>query len=374
MPLGDGTESALAKLDPASFRDPSGRVFTLGNKILRSVSRFAQAEYEFVRDSGFLRQSIDRGQLIDCVEAMPQQSLPESPVYVVEHPRLPLISYPYEWSFSLLKSAALHHLDLQLDALEHDIALSDASAYNIQFQGITPIFIDLLSLRRYKDGEFWAGHRQFCEQFLNPLLLHAYCGIAHNPWFRGNLEGIPTDDLNRVLPFWRKLSWNVLSHVTLLARTQSFSMANRERAIARAARVRLSKVGYQGILEQLRSWIRKLSPRPPRRSPWADYPDSCIYASEETNAKMAVVSKFVRNTGAGVVWDLGCNTGEYSEVALEAGASLVVGFENDPTALEKAYVRARDARLAFTPLYSDAANPSPNEQLTCCRGVGCLLT
>ena len=109
--------------------------------------------------------------------------------YVIEHPKLPFVSYPYEWCFSALKSAALLHLDIHLSVLESDITLSDASAYNIQFQsGASPIFIDRLSFRRYREGEFWVGHRQFCEQFLNPLLLRALVGVPHNAWYRGNLE------------------------------------------------------------------------------------------------------------------------------------------------------------------------------------------
>ena len=64
---------------------------------------------------------------------------------MLEHPRIPFISYPYEWSFSLHKQAALHHLDLHLAALDNGFTLSDATAYNIQFQGTRPVFIDHLS-------------------------------------------------------------------------------------------------------------------------------------------------------------------------------------------------------------------------------------
>jgi len=58
--------------------------------------------------------------------------------YVLEHPKLPFISHPYEWSFSALKAAALLQLDIYLAALEHAVTLTDATAYNIQFQGPNP--------------------------------------------------------------------------------------------------------------------------------------------------------------------------------------------------------------------------------------------
>ena len=69
--------------------------------------------------------------------------------------------------------------------------MTDASAYNVQFIGPDPVFIDHLSFRKYVDGEFWAGHRQFCEQFINPLLLQSVLGVPHNAWYRGALEGVP---------------------------------------------------------------------------------------------------------------------------------------------------------------------------------------
>ena len=104
-----------------------------------------------------------------------------------------------------MKAAALLQLDVYLKALEHDVTLTDATAYNVQFQGPKPIFIDHLSFRRYREGEYWLAHRQFCEQFLNPLLLRAKVGIPHNAWYRGAMEGISAEELSAVLPFRKKI-------------------------------------------------------------------------------------------------------------------------------------------------------------------------
>jgi ribosomal protein L11 methylase PrmA len=73
------------------------------------------------------------------------------------------------------------------------------------------------------------------------------------------------------------------------------------------------------------------------------------------------VEAFAAAVRPGLLWDVGCNTGEYSEAALRGGAGYVVGFDADQTALDKAFARARDKRLAFLPLYLDAANPAPNQ-------------
>jgi ribosomal protein L11 methylase PrmA len=60
-----------------------------------------------------------------------------------------------------------------------------------------------------------------------------------------------------------------------------------------------------------------------------------------------------------MLWDLGCNDGEFVQVALSTGARRAVGFDADVGALEKACARAENERLDFLPLFLDATNPSP---------------
>jgi len=347
-----------------SFRDPSGHVHELNGRILRTITDYAAAEYEALRDSGVLQRMIDRGWLIESHEIGRDAlgTADELPRHVVEHPRIPHVSFPYEWPFSLLRDAALLHLDLHMAALDGDATLSDASAYNIQFRGPKPVFIDLLSLRRYREGEYWAGHRQFCEQFLNPLLLRALLGVAHNGWFRGTLEGIPTTELARLLPLRRNLSWNVFVHVTLQAKLQRGAVREGEARAARLTRNRpLSRTAYRGMLAQLRNWIARLRPADTGRTEWGSYAEFNSYSGDETEAKRRFVGEFVAAERPATVWDLGCNTGEYSELALASGAGRVIGFDADQTALERACHRARSQELDLLPLYLDAANPSPDQ-------------
>jgi hypothetical protein len=205
-----------------SFRDPAGRVFVRDGAILRAVYPSGAADYEFVRDAGLLQRLAATGQLLPATEvdrARLALAAPEAR-YVLQHPRLPFISHPYEWSFKALRSAALLQLALQLEALDSGVALSDASAYNFQFRSAEPIFIDHLSFRRYRPGEYWNGYRQFCEQFLNPLLLQALLGLPFQAWYRGSLEGITAGQLAKVLRPRHKLNWRVFLHVVLQAPAQ----------------------------------------------------------------------------------------------------------------------------------------------------------
>jgi len=349
--------------NPGSFRDPSGQIFHFDDRIFRTVNPSAAADYEFARDSGLIAE-LSRAGLLLAAEEVDRGILGSSAQgasYLIEHPKLAFVSYPYEWSFMALRTAAVLHLDLQLAALERGASLSDASAYNVQFIGARPTFIDVLSLRRYREGEFWDGHSQFCQQFLNPLLLRALLGVPHNSWYRGSLEGIATEELARLLPFRRKLSWNVFSQVVLQARMQDMARGKSRSELAEAKKRQLPCQSYRNMLVQLRDWIAGLEPLKRQKSTWHDYSAANTYNSEEAQAKHRFVADFVAATRPALLWDLGCNTGEYSETALQSGARQVIGFDYDQGALDQAFLRARHKELAFLPLFLDAANPSPDQ-------------
>lgn len=349
--------------EPGSFRDPSGHVFLQNDRVFRTVTDRAVADYEFVRDSGVLEEFAAAGRLVESreIDLRLVGAAGEGARHVLEHPRLPYVSFPYEWPFSVLKAAALLHLDLHLDLLERDITLSDASAYNVQFRGARPLFIDVLSLRRYRDGEYWVGHRQFCEQFLNPLLLRALLGVPHNAWYRGSLEGLSASDLARLLPLRSKLSWKVLSHVVLQAKFDRKATLEPERSIDRVRQGRLSKTAFCGLLTQLRGWIARLQPADTGPTTWSDYAETHSYGSDEEAAKRRFVAEFVQQTKPGLMFDLGCNVGDYAVVALESGARDVIGFDFDQRVLETAFARATSQGLSLLPLFLDAANPSPDQ-------------
>lgn len=316
-------------------------------------------DFEFVRSSGLVDELIRSDNLIGekVVDNAILGAAGENAVLVLEHPRVPFVSYPYEWCFSALKDAALLHLDILLKALAKGVAMTDASAYNVQFIGARPIFIDSLSFRRYHDAEYWAGHRQFCEQFINPLLLGSVLGVPHNAWYRGALEGITAEELSRVLPWRWRFSWNIFTNVYLQARFQR--SANSTDALEKLSSKKLPRIGFEQILRGLRKWIRKLELRTSGRTTWQDYVTDHSYAPDEQDNKISFVREFVADVRPATLLDIGCNTGDYSRLALRHGASRAVGFDFDHGALERAYAGAKESGLDFLPLLLDATNPSP---------------
>ena len=350
--------------DPASFRDPSGHVYQVDGRIFRTVTERAAEDFEFVRASGLLEElsASGRAVAVHIVEDGGPEELRRGARYLLEHPRLPFISYPYEWCFRALKAAALLHLDVHLTALKRGVTLSDASAYNVQFIGAKPLFIDTLSFRRYQEGEYWTGHRQFCEQFLVPLLLRALFGTPHNPWYRGALEGISVSEFTRLLSLRQKLSWNVMSHLVLPSRFEaSARRGNIELDQSTLKKTKLPRPAFEGMLSRLRGWIERLEPKDKTPTAWQNYSLENTYSPEEAAAKRDFIGSFIAGQKPAMVWDFGCNAGDYAEAALSAGAKYVVGWDFDQGALDAAFNRASSQDLAFTPLFFDAANPAPDQ-------------
>ena len=318
-------------------------MFHEDGRIRRAVTEYGLAHARAVRTTGLIDRLVSSGLLLAEHEVATSLAGHPDVRLVLEHPTLPFVSYPYEWPFRALQAAALVHLDVQLQALDAGVMLTDATAYNMQFIGARPVFIDHLAFRPYRDGELWAAHRQFCEQFLHPLLLQSLAGIEFQSWYRGRLEGIPGADLVRLLRWHQKLRWNVFTNVVAPARLQR--LAGRPGVDRRISRARMPRDTLREMLSSLRRWIPRLTPRGLDTTAWASY-DAQV-PDEESRSIAAFVDEFVRHASPRLLWDLGCNAGRYSEVALEAGAGYAVGIDSDAGALDRAFARARPVKNPF---------------------------
>jgi hypothetical protein len=341
-------------VEPASFRDPAGFVYSRGGVLLRQINRRFADDFEAVATSGLYEELTRDGLLIphqrrDLAEAA------NSDAYAVIAPRrLPFISYPYEWSFSQLRDAALLTLEVQDRALARGMTLRDASAYNVQFENGKPIFIDSLSFARYTEGQPWVGYKQFCEHFLAPLALmtyrHSSAGLLH----RGSSDGVPLTTASALLPPRTRFALGLLLHIHLHASAQ-------RKFADRAVRSRggtLTLAAQRRLLVHLRKTIERLKWHA-SGTVWAEYESEHQYSAESIEEKKRMVADFVRRTKPRMVWDLGANTGLFSRIAAENGC-LVISMDFDAAAVERNYLRLRtETNQTILPLVMDLFNPSP---------------
>ena len=111
--------------------------------------------------SGLYEKLVQVGDLVRHEEASLSISPDGRAASVLRPERVSFVSYPYEWSFSQLKDAALLTLRLQKTAMEHGLSLKDATAYNVAFDRGRPVWIDTLSFERLTPGRPWVAYRQF---------------------------------------------------------------------------------------------------------------------------------------------------------------------------------------------------------------------
>ncbi len=346
--------------DEGSFRDNAGRVIHHSNRIFRQVNKSGKERIDFFFKNDLYKKALENEYIIKS-DILGKNDLKKynfkEDFLIIEHEKIPYVSYPYEWSFYQLKEAALHHLNFHIYLLNNGATLIDSSAYNIQFIGSKPIFIDVLSVKEYKEGEYWYGHKQFCENFLNPLILSSKKGIQFNNWFKGNLEGIATEDLNKILNIFDKFSFNIFVHVYLLTKFEN-KYKNQNKKFDLNIKKKFPKKNFLSMLNQLKAFINKLEPKK-SATVWETYSNLNTYDDNETKNKTNIVKNFFQKNKSLMIADLGCNDGYYSKIAIESGCEYVVGFDYDFNSINRAYKTFINSKN-FLPLIFDASNPSTN--------------
>lgn len=339
---------------PGSFRDPSGFLFISNGILYRQINFIYKENYDLLMTSGLYEGLVESDQLIRHHEITADNLISGETYKLISPEVISFISYPYEWSFSQLKDAALLTLDIQKKSLALGMSLKDCSAYNIQFKNGRPIFIDTLSFEKYNEGLPWVAYRQFCQHFLAPLALMSYKDISLNQLLRTNIDGIPLGLASRLLPGSTKLRFSLLTHIHLHAKSQKHYADKKIKADSK----KISKLSMRGLIDNLESAIKGLSWNP-TGTEWAEYYQETNYSSVMLDQKKELVEKYIKKTEPETVWDLGANTGLFSDLAANRGIGTI-SFDVDPSCVELNYRECvKHHKKNVLPLLLDLTNPSP---------------
>lgn len=342
-----------AEVSSSSFRDPSGFIFHRDGVLYRQVNQGFLADLDLLSSSG-LQQELEAGRLVVPFErADLSLAATDTAAAVIRPEVIPFISYPYEWCFSQLKDAALLTLEVARLALGKGMTLKDASAYNVQFVGSKPIFIDTLSFEAYVEGEPWVAYKQFCQHFLAPLALMALVDVRLGSLLQTNLDGIPLDLTSSLLPGKTKFQPGLLTHIHLHAKAQQSSGKPSDRKIS------VSKTSLLALIDSLKGTVQGLQWKP-SGTEWANYYAETNYSQDSFVEKGSIVMSFLAMVpdSAKTCWDLGANTGEFSKLAVERGFDTL-SCDIDPAAVEKCYLEWRaKPKSRLLPLLQDLRNPS----------------
>ena len=354
-----------ARVEPGSFRDRDSRVVVAPDAVYRALSGTGTEDWQALKASPLFEQLSTEGTLIgteevgaDALAGVAAEILPEGTETVLRHERIPFVSYPYEWTFSMLRDAALLTLDLQIAAFGQELTLKDATPYNVQFRGSEPVFIDVGSFERLREGDPWIGYRQFCMLFLYPLLLQSYKDVPFQPWLRGSIDGITPSEARPLFTFRDRFRRGVLSNVVLHARMERKYEDAEGGEVKEQAKAKNKPQRTKALVQTMRSTVSKLSWKAGDTA-WTNYRADNTYSDADAERKAAFVREAAASVKPALTWDIGCNDGAYSRIAAES-SDYVVAFDYDHATVDALYRSLRtDGETRILPLVANLADPSP---------------
>jgi SAM-dependent methyltransferase len=341
----------------SSFRDPDGFMFESAGELYRAVNWSYKESYDHLISSGLYNELTQKGLMISFSEVELISPDVKSFYKVIKPERIDFISYPFEWSFNMMKDAAILTLLIQEIAIKYGMSLKDASAYNIQFRNGKPVFIDSLSFEIYPQGRPWIAYRQFCQHFFAPIVLMSKIDASLNRLMIIHLDGIPLDTASKMLPVSTKFNLNVFLHIFLHGKSQkkyekqkkSFDSQNREFSIG----------SMKLLIEGLKSAV-KVQKWDSRGTEWGAYTNEEVHKREYTIVKKQIIADMLEDVKPGKVLDWGANTGIFSRLAAEKG-SFVVSVDADPSCVDQNYLKnGVNEEKNIHPLLLDLMNLSPS--------------
>ena len=256
--------------------------------------------------------------------------------------RVPFVSFPSEWSNAQLADAAALTLDLAKRAFMEGVELKDASAWNVIFDGLRPVFCDHLSFRKIGGRNWWA-FAQFVRHFLFPLALGRYRGLNAYLIFKIARDGLDPAHA-RMLFGWRRFMtpwWPFM-----------IEKAVDEQMVRQRVENNDGPLRHPNLFALLDWLLGRLRPKVRRPSLWSSYTEErAHYPANSLKIKQEVIGAWLNRIKPSWVIDYGCNTGEFSKLAASVGAR-VVALDLDHDCIEKLYVDSR-GRTEIFPVIAD---------------------
>ena len=351
--------------ESSSFKDNFGKVFYYKDRVFRKLT--AEGRENYLKTEDIIKESIKKEFLIETKllneYAYKEFEFNSNNSIILEHKKIPFISYSYEWCFDQLKSAAIHHLDFQIFLLKEGYVLRDANSFNVQFLNGKPIFIDCMSIRPYVHEEYWGGYNQFCEFFLNPLLISSTIDFDYNKILKGSVHGISTIDANNIIPFVKKLKPSLFLHLYLKSYYEKKNIKNKDLSLNRFKK-KISKNSYLYLLKNLRKIILKLH-KYRSISFWGKYNDFNNYDNQDLDKKKSILESLIKQKLPTSVLDLGCNDGLFSKIVNDIliknkkDANLV-SVDIDHDCIQKVFNNYKNCSSINLALIQDFSDPSSN--------------
>jgi SAM-dependent methyltransferase len=367
------TESQPSAMMRYAGFDAGGDVFLYRGRILRGIQPGGEALYrEILRNCE--KHDLFRFGIVATCESDISLKPDLSYDLVLEHEKIPFISYPHEWPTSMLKVAALFHVDLYSELSPYGLTIKDWHPYNILFKDTKPVFVDFASIipvENLKDeayltpprvpslfkhlwdshsAYFYEMHQRMCvPYFLLPLYL------MHQGRYKETRRRMFETTLNAGRSVIKKRE--VFPEINRARLLYDIRMILKRMALLERGEIK------ERFLQILREEISSLDVSV-TRSDYTYYyeakkEDFPFEPSERWNKKQRVVYEAIGRLRPETVLDVSCNTGWFSILAAKLGCK-VMAFDIDEACMNVLYEHAEREKLSILPLVMDLAHLTPD--------------
>ncbi len=352
--------------------DTAGEPFVSGDRVLRGIYPGSAKTVRRVLHTCEKHNLFSHG--IVATRELAENPHPELAYEIVlEHERIPFVSYPHEWSASMFKEAALLHIALYERLEEHGLTLKDWHPQNILFSATRPVFVDFTSIIPVEElpdqqhlrsgrpprwfGALWDSTSKSVYEMYR-LMFEPYFGLPLEMMHRGQHH--------RARPRIYETTLNASESVITRAEVFGDSLTPRLACELNERLLRFTLLergpAKPRFFRRVRHHVasRRAALKGSAYSSYYEEKGEAFAAEpgEDWTKKQQGVHTALTTCSPQSVLDLGSNTGWFSMLAAKLGSS-VVAVDLDEASIDRLFGEARRENLDILPLVANLASPLP---------------
>jgi SAM-dependent methyltransferase len=357
---------------PLRSFDAQGQVFVESNRVLRGIFTGQGDRCRRVLDT-LSRNDLFRLGIVRTAIAT-NADLPGGPYdLILEHERVPFISYPHEWAASMLKDAAVFHLELFTRLAPYGLTLKDMHPLNVVFDGPRPIFVDFTSIvpmEALASEEYLqsaAPPARLLSRFWDrqSVLVNDMYARMFEPYFLLPLEmmcrGRYTEARTRMRETTLNTSREVITRREARGRDPGPRLGALWRRFALDGALMERDPAKARFFRRLARHVSKMDVTPPD-SGYASYYDQKgenydLQSSRAWNARQRTIGSILERLHPQTVLDVAGNTGWFARLAAKSGARAV-SFDIDESSADHLYLNEKADGLGVLSLVMDLTKPT----------------
>ena len=350
--------------------DPVGFLFTYQGRLFRAINNIHREEILYLFKSGAINE-------LNEASLIPYTSVSEIELdgydLVLEHYKIEPVTFSVEWSFEMIKEAALTVINVNRILFKYGFETKDAHNNNIVFDRYSPKFVDFGSFQRRKNKKYWECKDEFYRIFLYTLKM----------WSSGNSQ-LARKSISDAAGYLQRYEYTLYKHpvlrvfpVSLITKTSYFLEVLRNLSkfdldtifivkkpeLKRRILKFIKKVSLLGLLPHNSINLNRLSAkverikRPHFRTKWGEY-HAYVDKSEQfkEGGRFDIVVKLLKEYNVNEVLEIGGNQGLLS-IELTKFIDRVICTDYDEVAVDNMFLNIKEQKAEVTPVLLDVIHP-----------------